>query len=33
MTNIDQKQELGNPDFSTVMENKISDIPDEDTTL
>lgn len=33
MTNVDQKQELGNPDFSTVMENKISDIPDEDTTL
>lgn len=33
MTNVDQKPELGNPDFSTVMENKSPDILDEDTTL
>ena len=33
MTNIDQKLELGNPDLSTVIENKSQDILAEATAL
>ena len=33
MTNIDQKLELGNPDLSTVIENKSHDILPETTAL